>query len=159
MRERENPIRAARRAARGRRASRSDSGQALVEFALVVPLLLLLLVGIFEFARAWNVYQVETDAAREAARKLVVTPTAASVLTTDSIDAIVNTAFQRAGVVPTGVTWSADNCVHTNICSPQGEAGDNTTVTVTYPYSFVVLTKLMGLPAVTLKTTFVMRNE
>ena len=43
-------------------------GAALVEFALVMPLLLLLLVGIMEFGRAWSQTQVITDAARQGAR-------------------------------------------------------------------------------------------
>ena len=57
-----------------RRSRRDDPrrGQALVEFALVVPILLLLLLGIVDFARAWNVYEVLTDAAREGAREAVV---------------------------------------------------------------------------------------
>ena len=47
---------------------RDDGGQALVEFALIMPFLLLFLVGIVEFGRAWNQHQVITDAAREGAR-------------------------------------------------------------------------------------------
>ena len=33
-------------------------GQAVVEFALVLPLVLILTISVFEFARAWNVQQV-----------------------------------------------------------------------------------------------------
>jgi hypothetical protein len=50
----------------------AEDGQALVEFALVVPVLLLLLVGLVEFSRAWNTQQVLTDTAREALRNSVV---------------------------------------------------------------------------------------
>ena len=39
-----------------------DAGQALVEFALILPVILLLVVGMLEFARAWNLHQVMTDA-------------------------------------------------------------------------------------------------
>ena len=61
--------RSSRRA--GRRAVRR-SGQALVEFALVLPALLILLMGIFDMARAWNVFEVLTDAGREGARRAVI---------------------------------------------------------------------------------------
>jgi Flp pilus assembly protein TadG len=47
-------------------------GQALVEFALVVPIFVLLLVGLFDIGRAvWN-YNTVANAAREAARVAVV---------------------------------------------------------------------------------------
>ncbi len=46
----------------------SRRGQSLVEFALVVPMLLVMLVGIIEFGRAWNMSQVVTDSARQGAR-------------------------------------------------------------------------------------------
>jgi Flp pilus assembly protein TadG len=36
---------------------------------MVLPLLLVMLIGIFEFGRAWNIYQTITDAAREGARR------------------------------------------------------------------------------------------
>ena len=51
---------------------RDGRGQALVELALILPILLMLLLGIFEFGRAWNTKQVITDAAREGARLAVV---------------------------------------------------------------------------------------
>ncbi|MCK5448597.1 MAG: pilus assembly protein, partial [Gemmatimonadetes bacterium] len=34
-----------------------DAGQALIEVAIALPILLALLIGIFEFARAYNVQQ------------------------------------------------------------------------------------------------------
>jgi Flp pilus assembly protein TadG len=51
-----------------RRSDRPRRGQALIEFALILPVILLLVVGMLEFARAWNLHQVMTDAAREGAR-------------------------------------------------------------------------------------------
>ena len=47
-----------------------ESGQSLLEFAIVLPILLALLVGIFEFGVAWNRKQVLTNAAREGAHVL-----------------------------------------------------------------------------------------
>lgn len=46
----------------------SDRGAAAVEFALVLPLLLLLIFGLIDFGRALNEQIVLTQAAREGAR-------------------------------------------------------------------------------------------
>jgi hypothetical protein len=51
-----------------RRSIRNDRGVALVEFALVLPLLLLLLVGMLDFGRAFTYWIDETHLANEAAR-------------------------------------------------------------------------------------------
>ena len=48
-----------------RRWLRSNSGQSIVEVAIAMPILLGLVIGIFEFGRAWNIRQVTTNAARE----------------------------------------------------------------------------------------------
>ncbi|HTE66117.1 MAG TPA: TadE/TadG family type IV pilus assembly protein [Candidatus Binatia bacterium] len=45
-----------------------DEGVAAVEFALILPVLALLLFGILEFGRVWSQYQVFQGAAREGAR-------------------------------------------------------------------------------------------
>jgi hypothetical protein len=47
-------------------------GQALVEFALVVPLLLLLTFALVDFARGIFIYSVISNAAREGARYAIV---------------------------------------------------------------------------------------
>ena len=51
---------------------KDEKGQNLVEFALVVPLLLLLVIGIAEFGRAWMTRNILTGAAREAVRVAAV---------------------------------------------------------------------------------------
>lgn len=60
------------RAKRIRNTRKNGKGQSLVEFALVVPLLLILLLGIVEFGRAWMTKNILTGAAREAVRVAVV---------------------------------------------------------------------------------------
>jgi Flp pilus assembly protein TadG len=55
-----------------RKARRKSRGQTLVEFALVFPLLILLLMGIFDFGRAIFLYNSLTNAAREGARLALV---------------------------------------------------------------------------------------
>ena len=55
---------------------RSDEGAQLVEFALVLPLLLLIVLGIVEFGFMFQRYEVITNAAREGARMGVLPDTA-----------------------------------------------------------------------------------
>jgi Flp pilus assembly protein TadG len=52
--------------------SRDERGAAAVEFALILPLLILLLFGIIEFGRGYNAKVTLTHAAREGARALAV---------------------------------------------------------------------------------------
>jgi hypothetical protein len=47
---------------------RRDSGQAVIEMALTLPLLLLIVFGIFDFGFMFQRYEVVTNAAREGAR-------------------------------------------------------------------------------------------
>jgi TadE-like protein len=58
-------------AARGPR--HQERGVELVEMAFVLPLMLILLLGIIYFGRAYDVYQTITRAAREGARQAVLT--------------------------------------------------------------------------------------
>jgi len=49
-----------------------DSGVAAVELALLIPVFILLIFGIFEFGRAWYIQQTITSASREGARYGIV---------------------------------------------------------------------------------------
>jgi hypothetical protein len=51
---------------------RKGRGQAMVEFALVIPIFLLLLVGLFDLGRAVFAFNTLTNAAREGARMAIV---------------------------------------------------------------------------------------
>ncbi len=72
-------------------------GQAMVEFALVLPVVLLLVVGMLEFARAWNLHQSMTDAVREGARRAVL----ADTWPVDSVYAPMWRYLEQAGYNPT----------------------------------------------------------
>ena len=50
------------------RSRRDEKGAELIEFALVVPILLLLVAGIVDFGFMFQRYEVVTNAAREGAR-------------------------------------------------------------------------------------------
>ncbi len=58
---------------------RRSPGQALVEFALVFPVALLLLLAVFDMGRAVFIYNGLTNAAREGARLAIVNQDSASV--------------------------------------------------------------------------------
>ena len=62
-----------RRASLGHRLDNAR-GSELVEFALILPLLLILIAGIVDFALMFQAYEVVTNAAREGARVSVLPP-------------------------------------------------------------------------------------
>lgn len=66
-----------RHAGNRRCGNRCERGTEILEFAFVVSLLMMLLLGIVTFARAYNIYQSITRAAREGAR-MAVLPSCAS---------------------------------------------------------------------------------
>ena len=55
-----------------RRTAPDESGVALIEFVLVLPLVLLLLFAMIDFGKAFNYWNDETHLANEAARYAVV---------------------------------------------------------------------------------------
>lgn len=59
-----------------KRPFRGDAGVALVEFALVAPVLLVLMIGILDVGRAVNAYVTISNAAREGSRYAALHPTA-----------------------------------------------------------------------------------
>src|SRR5919112_5669665 len=62
------------------RLKKTERGAALLEAAITVPIILLISVGIFEFGRAYQTWQVLTNASREGARMAVLEgPTDADV--------------------------------------------------------------------------------
>ena len=61
---------------------KNQKGQALIETALIIPLLLLLVMGIFEFGRMMYMKNTLNNAARAGARAAAVTPKYVDVTTT-----------------------------------------------------------------------------
>jgi hypothetical protein len=62
------------------RIGREEHGQSLVELAVVLPVLLLLLLGIMDFGRAFNYWITETQVASEGARRAAVNLSASGTL-------------------------------------------------------------------------------
>ncbi len=133
---------------------RGRDGQALVEFALMAPLALVLIMAVWEFGRGWNAYQVLTDAAREGARVSAVANTDPSI-SVDSVYATVNVRLFRAALDSTFESTAVTNF--------QSGIGQPTTVSISYPYRFSYVGALLqwttGEKTVVLRTSFSMRNE
>ncbi len=53
---------------RGRPIRKEERGEALIEFVLLAPILILLLLGLVDFGRLFDAWLVTTNAAREGAR-------------------------------------------------------------------------------------------
>jgi Flp pilus assembly protein TadG len=109
-----------------RMAKQSERGAVAVEFALLLPVLLVLVVGIVEFGRAYNTQITLTHAAREGVRVMAIRndPEAAKTRTVDSAVGL-NPALQTSDV--TIVT----NGPNTAVCS----TGATATLTVKYTVS------------------------
>ena len=71
-----------------RHRDRSLGGQGLVEFALIVPVFVLLLMGIFDIGRAVYAYNTVSNAAREAGRRAIVDQTLAHVQSVGATHAV-----------------------------------------------------------------------
>lgn len=122
------------------------SGQGLVEFALVVPLLLFLFFGIVEFGRAWMTRNVMTGAAREAVRVAVVQtdfPTADNVART------------RAGALLNAGGISGAVITVTQIDSPEPMVE----VQISYVFPAIFGGFIPGLNGMSLSTETTMRRE
>jgi len=139
---------------------KSERGTALIETSIVLPMLLLVCISILEFGRAFETWQVMTNAAREGAR-VAVLPNS----TTDQVKARVTT-YLKAGVLVnvTNVNVAVDP---TTVSLGGGTTAPGSQVTLTYPFQFMVLKPIaqlvtknttLGRP-LTLTAQAVMRNE
>jgi len=128
----------------GRAQRRLDNrGQALVEFALLLPLVMLILIGIIEFGRAWQAKQTLTDVAREGARIAAI---ANPQYTQDTVRARVDSMIKAAGFEPDSVTIAYPNGCRFTGCPPTPlTTGDISAVMISMPHYFVVLHRLMSL--------------
>lgn len=127
-----------------RRCDQSVRGQSLVEFALVLPVFLFLLVGITEFGRAWMTRNILTGASREAVRIAAVQGNTASALSR------ANNILSSAGISGALVNIADDG-------TPYGTC----VVTVSYPFPVTIAGFLPGLgrTSFTLSTSTSMRKE
>ena len=141
------------RARRGRR--RSERGAAAVEFALVVPILLMLVCGIVDFGLAINRYAMVNSAAREGVReaslgateseiRAVVTRGAATIPGTVSI----TVGCKKPDEITACTSWSSGM-----------ESGGLAEVTVTSTSSWITPVGGMFAPSLSISRTTRMRIE
>lgn len=124
---------------------RRQRGQALVETALVLPILLIMIIGLFDVGRAVFAYNTATNAAREAARLAIVNQDgtriqqrAADLAFNTPMDSF-NVAFYKPGA-NTMSTSNADKCLGTQ-ASP---ITIGCVAVVTFQTSFRAITPLIG---------------
>lgn len=84
---------------------KSERGAVAVEFAILLPLLLLLVLGIAEFGRAFNAQITLTNAAREGARVMAITNKPA-----DARTAAQNAAASLGNIPASDIILSAESC-------------------------------------------------
>jgi len=139
------------------RRIRNQRGAALIETAITLPLVLLVSVAIFEFGRAYQTWQVLTNAAREGARVSILV---------DQSDAQVTAAVRN---YLTGGRLPAAGAAAITIERSVAFGGNTASrVTVNYPFNFMVLspvvrlvqqTSSLGQGTLTMSSVAMMRNE
>lgn len=128
---------------------RRQSGQALVEFAVVANILVVLLLAIAQFGIVWMNYIAVTDAAREGARR-------AAVNRSSGQSAMVASAVSAARAAAPSLQQT-NMAVSVTSQTGSWNLGDPIQVTVTYPYALTILG--WAFKSGQLSSTTVMRAE
>ena len=149
------------------RRTRREDGAALIETAFVLPIMLLVCVGILEFGRAYQTWQVVTNASREGARVAVLPE-----YPDTSVQTRVRTYLKNGGLPASIVDDTTKTKVLiTATTIPVDAAGTVTAsaarIVVEYPFEFMVLQPVAQLVVngstagapFTMRMTTIMRNE
>lgn len=130
---------------------RAEDGQAIVEFALVLPILVLVLFSIFDFGSAVNNWNDETSLANLGARYASVgsLPGTAGDPTCGSNTTIVTYVQCQAQYVyhmpATAGSFGLQGPVSVKVCAPGGTAtGDPVEVNVSAQYTWLPVSHLLG---------------
>jgi Flp pilus assembly protein TadG len=143
-----------------RKLWRRDDGAALMEAAFVLPLLLFVSVAIIEFGRAFQTWQIVTNAARDGARVAVLPG-----MTDDAIRTRVQDYMNMGISSPGSATITIDRTTTVSIGGAATASASR--VQVDYPFTFIVLQPLGELlvrgstvgNAFTMRSAAIMRNE
>jgi Flp pilus assembly protein TadG len=127
---------------------------------MTLPLLLLVTVGIFEFGRAYQTWQVLTNAAREGARVAVLPNQAAGAAEARVRQYLASGQLSNAA----NATVTVDPMVNVNIGAA---TATSSVVTVNYPFKFMVLQPVASMVVrgstaggpITITASAQMRNE
>jgi len=122
-----------------------ERGAALVEFALVLPVLILLIFGIYSFGRGYNAKVELTGAVREGARAVALSTPANAV-------SAANSAVTAAAP---GLTAGSIAVSVVSSCASPPVAGSNAVVRATYPVTYNI--PLWGTGTWTIDVRSVMR--
>jgi Flp pilus assembly protein TadG len=125
---------------------RSERGAAAVEFALIVPLLIVLVLGIAEFGRAFQVQGTLSAAAREGVR----------VMALQNDPAAARTAVRNAATSLKPAITDAEIAISPSTCPTINGGSTSVRLTVSYPMPF--LTSFFG-SGLNLTGTGVMRCD
>jgi len=125
---------------------KSQRGAAVVEFALVLPLLLMILVGIVEFGLLFYNKQVLTNASREGAR-------AGIARVTDIQGIVVDYCQDRL------ISFDTEVSPDVTVTGAMGAYGEDLAVDVSYDYSFLVPGLFSVGPILQLTARTVMKME
>ncbi len=133
---------------RSKQASRRH-GAATVEFAVVAPVFLIMIIGVMEVGRGIVVQQLLTNASREGAR----IGSYDSTMTTSTVSTAVNSYLSNVGITGATTTVTPD--------PPSGASdGQSVSVTVSIPFSKVsYLPSPVYLGSATLTVTTVMCRQ
>ena len=126
-----------------KKSLRDQRGQTVTEFALVLPLLMLVLLAIMQFGVLFRDYLAVVDAVRAGARVGVVSRTSTSPTPKEKCEQAVKKAATDLGV--------ANNLVVT--CTSSWASGADLKVVATYPYDIDLLGKVIKSGRFTSQTT------
>ena len=147
-----------------RRLASSERGTAVVEFALIAPLLFLLVFGINEFGRILNAYNNLTQLAGQGARAAAVSRNPDGTAVGASSGTVDDSDCGSAGSHSIQCQLSSfyakqDSLTGVKVCIPSLPSGLGQPVTVhtSYVYNFTV--GLFGFTQITLNSTQTVRAE
>lgn len=117
---------------------RQESGQAMVEFAIVLPILLVLVFGLIQIAVQFNHSLTLTDAVRAGARQAAVSRT----LPGGAAAALAATDARVRSAASGSLTDASDPTKLVVTVSSPFTQGSDVTVKATYPYTI----DIFGIP-------------
>jgi Flp pilus assembly protein TadG len=120
---------------------RSQRGQSLVEFALILPIFILVLAGLFDLGRAVFAYNTISNASRESVRVAIVNQTATDVQN-EALKQGVSLGLSAADVT----TTYADPDGSGTLCLAPYSLGCVATISVQYTYTAAtpVISQIIG---------------
>ncbi len=109
------------------RLLKNRKGQSMVEMAIILPVLLLVLMGIFEFGRIFNSYLILTNVSREAARSA----------------ALGSSDIEITQTINGSIFYLDTSNLTISISPSEGSRGSGTNVTINLKYEIDIVTPII----------------